>query len=640
MTSKSLRSISQLEHNVPGCIVSIKIPSAEITKLHGDKMMVEINCKSFFSKLVKNSEAAKNSSGALGSTSVELPPPEPKFAKIANRYDNIIDQLERKYYCESMLQSNNDGSDESDGSDSEPMLAEDSNGAALSGTAPTSKPNKRKKVFADDYDVDDPFIDDEEMICEVEAAMKTNRTKTKHDGFFVSSGKLEVLSPKKMQKISTATNKSQKETVKSAAVETKEPAVQETIEEDGTKGDKNEKGDAKKRKRRTKKEIEEAIARGEFKPKPRPTPDDPSAATVTPVSTAGDAAAAISSITTTVDLTKTEDASEKQRLAGAGAGGDAVVAASGALDVAASPTAPAARPKVEKAEWQPNEPVLRAMLEYQSYYEKCGVKLCKSSNIPKSLEEPLNAVDCKVIAHILPEVLARTSGYYEGLQSIMGGEVNVGKIRSLLTRLRLRDIAEKTRLVIEAQVNSLMGDLKANVTPCPEKLQPAAKAAKKAQQQANNQQAQSAGADVSASPQQGAAEGETVGVSGEAVDETAMNVDAATLLVQQNPSTITSEEPVAPAEAAAASSSAAASAPISTATAGAASARYEWVCNWDRPMKITLCQIEHNLKVWVLQENLYREKLTVHDKKYLSEREVPGVSFVSCLLLRLFCFLL
>jgi hypothetical protein len=60
-------------------------------------------------------------------------------------------------------------------------------------------------------------------------------------------------------------------------------------------------------------------------------------------------------------------------------------------------------------------------------------------------------------------------------------------------------------------------------------------------------------------------------------------------------------------------------------SAGAATptlTRYEYICNWTRPMKATLCQIEQGLKLWVVQENQYREKLTVHDKKNMDESDV------------------
>lgn len=669
MASKSLRSASQLEYNVPGCIVSIVVPSGEIAKLHSEKLMVEINCKNFFTKLVKKTEFMSKSDtcGPAHTEIVSTLPPEAKLTKIANRYDNIIDQLERKYYCESMVQSKErDSDDDSDSSESEHLdIGESVGAAALPLAGQSAKGKKRKKGFADDYDVDDPFIDDEEMICEVEAAMKTNRTKTKHDGFFVSSGKLEVMSPKKMQKVSAVTNRPPKEvTAKPATTgtENKDTSLGEAIEENNGNGGEGEKGDnVKKRKRRTKKEIEEAIARGEFKPKVRQAPAEGTTQAATATATAvGDTAIATETTVEMATSTASSSAVIHANTIGGASSDNLNLAVSNDAEgkqqrppdvsspVAAS--AAPAKPKVEKAEWQPNEVVIAAMLDFQAHYEKSGVKLCKSSHIPKSLEESLREVDSKVITQINPEVLARTSGYYEGLQGIMGGEVNLGKIRSLLMRLRLRDRAEATRLVIEGQVTTLMAELKANVAPCPEKLQPAVKAAKKAQLQqqlASAQQATQAqslsqsqsGGGVSASPAKAAQEDEepatpAAAAAAEGEASAAMDVNggsgsgaeaAATLLFQLGANSTAEAEVDAKEGAASTLTSASATSGAPVPVPVPVPVRYDWVCNWDRPMKVTLCQIEHNLKVWVVQENLYREKLTVHDKKHLSENEVSNL---------------
>ena len=44
-----------------------------------------------------------------------------------------------------------------------------------------------------DYDMDDPFIDDSEMVQEFEIDLRMKKAHTKQGGFFVSSGKLELV---------------------------------------------------------------------------------------------------------------------------------------------------------------------------------------------------------------------------------------------------------------------------------------------------------------------------------------------------------------------------------------------------------------------------------------------------------------
>ena len=44
-----------------------------------------------------------------------------------------------------------------------------------------------------DYDMDDPFIDDSDMVQEIEIDLRMKKARTKQSGFFVSSGKLELV---------------------------------------------------------------------------------------------------------------------------------------------------------------------------------------------------------------------------------------------------------------------------------------------------------------------------------------------------------------------------------------------------------------------------------------------------------------
>jgi hypothetical protein len=611
---KPLRSVSAIEHNVPGCIISITIPSAEVVRLHGEGTIVDINLRSFFTKLLPKPQTQDTVADNLlllpGDPNALETTKGPVFSKplVTNRYDNIIDQLERKYYCGSVIKSNDDEESGSEESESPPV--------ANDVPAKSSK-GKKRPVCTDDYDMDDPFIDDEEMIYEVEAAIKTNRTKTKHDGFFVSSGKLEVMSPKKMQKIS-ASAKAVPAKAPSAVTIAPPPAQQLAATEEGKEpappaAAAGETKEVKKRKRRTKKELEEAALLKEAK-------KAAAAASLSPATIA--ARAATPHLTALSNLSTAFSAPAAASAPGGSADGiTAAEAPEGAgpakspEEVAASASAPKVKP--EKDTWQPNEAVLGAVQEFSEYVVGTGIKLAKSSNIPKLLDEALQKVDSAVLTHISADVLGRTVGYYEALQSAMGGEIPTGKIRSAMARLRLRGRAEKTLEGIEDEIRRLMGDLKGSLAPCPEKLQPSFKAAKKEKAQAQGKAGEVAGG----SPPAGVIGAGEVGTQEGGTNLTDLRAESA----PQGGEAAT-EVVITQADA----SSAPATGKAASGGDPPALTRYEWVCNWTRPMKIALCQIEQNLKLWVVQENQYREKLTVHDKKYMEEADVSAHARTVC----------
>jgi hypothetical protein len=625
---RALRNVSVLEHNVPGIVVSVRIPSSEILKIRAEQGVPEINCRNFFSKLLPKEKTIAAPSDIAGPVSDEKNGPVFSKPLVANRYDNIIDQLERKYYCGSVVQSTRDESSESDGSSS-PTKEADHVG--------NSKSQKRTN-FADDYDMDDPFIDDEEMIYEVEAEIKKNRTKTKHDGFFVSAGKLEVsMSPKRITKASSSGANKNTGLKPPAAVTaaTAPPAANTMAESSATVPVAKDiraadsaalPQDVKKRKRRTKAELEEAAALKAQRLNELASTDGK---ILSPSRLAVRATApkltSLSNVSGLLGAHTTAPAPQAGSSVVAKAVTAQPITTAGAAPVDSTfdlnatqdgpPGAPT-RPKAEREAWQPNDKVLAAIETFRTHFASTGIKLAKSSNIPKSLEDALHDVDCAVLPHINATTLARTSGYYESLQSAMGGEVQTGKIRSLMVRLRLRDCATTTLRGIEDQIRQLMADLKAAVTPCPEKLQPSFKAAKKEKAQ----QAKAGDANEAASPEPAAVtEGVTEGKAGVGEGAGLVSVAAQCLVdlqTERGPATQSSgsnEDPAAAGGAGAGGSTGAATPTLT---------RYEYICNWTRPMKATLCQIEQGLKLWVVQENQYREKLTVHDKKNMDESDV------------------
>ena len=119
----------------------------------------------------------------------------------ANRFDDIIERLERKYttlHTSNPVQITYDYDDSS--SDSENEALTPSNADLLNPEVNAGQPiQKKKKVKAkkvevpDYYDLDDDFIDDSENAENIETMVKMKVLKTKQSGFFVSSGDLEVL---------------------------------------------------------------------------------------------------------------------------------------------------------------------------------------------------------------------------------------------------------------------------------------------------------------------------------------------------------------------------------------------------------------------------------------------------------------
>ena len=102
-------------------------------------------------------------------------------ASTGNCYEDIINRLERKYYAQAKFSSDSeDDSSSSTGS-------RDYEGTGTEKAKPTGKKKKD-----DDYDMDDEFICDDELEDEFNNILKAKKAKTKHGGFFVSCGVLEV----------------------------------------------------------------------------------------------------------------------------------------------------------------------------------------------------------------------------------------------------------------------------------------------------------------------------------------------------------------------------------------------------------------------------------------------------------------
>ena len=128
----------------------------------------------------------RNSAQQHSNQPVCIPPSDSLVTAIEpakNRLDNIIEKLEKKY-------SNPITFDDEEESEVEVEVDVSDRDSTSNPTNVTSK--KRKRKGQDTYDMGDSFIDDSEAYMEVEKAYASQRIKTKHTGFFVNSGALEV----------------------------------------------------------------------------------------------------------------------------------------------------------------------------------------------------------------------------------------------------------------------------------------------------------------------------------------------------------------------------------------------------------------------------------------------------------------
>jgi hypothetical protein len=247
----------KLVYHVPGVITSIAIDiGAALASSKGGFLelsfrdavaeVVPIAKGSGKDSVLLSPQRAAHSSSVSGTASVEdggagrtvsVPSISDRFAPPRRnpRYANIIEQLEKKYGGRTSMRSEEEeeeagvagddasstGGGDEDGEDDEEVGGGDydeDHGAATATAADgaesggpdrgasagpdgapggglSKKKRKRRSENADYYDSEDSFIDDEEIIEKIEVNYKMKAVKTKHSGFFVSSGALETLNP-------------------------------------------------------------------------------------------------------------------------------------------------------------------------------------------------------------------------------------------------------------------------------------------------------------------------------------------------------------------------------------------------------------------------------------------------------------
>ena len=177
----------------------------------------DISCSTMIKTFAPKREAKVPSSSSAGSTTAEATTGQLPFKTKGrtNPYDNIIERLERKYASQVFFEEDNnasgdDDNDEEDDAEStsdkeaskgENVGSSSSNGengtsstTTTGGPAQIIKKNKKKRHHGleEYYDMDDGFVDDSEELALANVDLKRKKLKTKHGGFFVSSGELEV----------------------------------------------------------------------------------------------------------------------------------------------------------------------------------------------------------------------------------------------------------------------------------------------------------------------------------------------------------------------------------------------------------------------------------------------------------------
>lgn len=154
--------------------------------------------------------------------------------------------------------------------------------------------------------------------------------------------------------------------------------------------------------------------------------------------------------------------------------------------------------------------IVESLSYFKSFFDRGGYTLLKSSVIPKALEEPLHALDVHVTQRYnripLPSTLEstaveggqartdngpkkfnstapiryrnidKTSGFHEAIHEILGGKINIGRIRYTLQKFRLRDEAAVLKNDLDALVDSFCVTLKSKIAKCPLSMQPTLKA--------------------------------------------------------------------------------------------------------------------------------------------------------------------
>lgn len=228
--------------------------------------------------------------------------------------------------------------------------------------------------------------------------------------------------------------------------------------------------------------------------------------------------------------------------------------------------------------WKPAEEVTSQLTRLREWFVNSKMKLFKSSQIPHNLDEHLHRLNIVVLKHHPNALELNPSPYVDAVQNILGGDIALGKVRGALVRLAAKEKAAQKKILLNQLISQLCTALKPLVVPCPDAMQPANKA--------------KAAAAASKAPTTTAVGGEEEG--GVPLEHQMSQEDT----MADAPASQSEGKPTAE--------------PV----------HYTWYCKWNVPTRSLMLTILQTTTEWVKLENIYREKLTVHNMRALTEEEV------------------
>ncbi len=635
-----------VDHDIPTVVVSFKISTQDVHEIWSDGGIVELNYKEMFKKLTgrKRNGNSSKSNPPLSSTVTATPldptlptnGAAPPTMAPSNRFEMMISQLERKYLDLANYQniSDHEGSLTSNSTCTSPGINSD---VATPSPVTKSTNKKKKKKIVEDYDYSDAFIDDTEALEEFEEAMRMKKMKTVHDGFFVSSGHLDIVKApfvaKKLASVVSVPNESSSSSSKASMLSKKceifvpnktgNNVIGEKIDEKEkdkrcNKQEKEKEKDLSSKKDKEKKDVkkfnQDSRDKEEKEKEKRPkTKKDKSSSNEIANTSVEDLMASSIPIVNNMTNTVIEPAPSTATLNQVNSqGNDNMVQEDSGDKKTKSP--------IEKPDWQPNEEVKSAMEAFKLNIERSGVTVNKKNSIfPKDWERPLLELDKIVFTHYSQKEISKTKGYYEFLESIFGSQFKMGRIKTIIARLGFAGESSTVKEMLDVAVIKVFEDLKKAIVLCPENKQPGNKPPRKSKGSTIDAENVDDGVDAIdlveiASPTKSSVDHVVIidgdGACNNAISVSMNNVEQSVesttcLQIPQNgknsnligEATIKDELVVTP-------------------------VKYEWYCKWSIPLRQAFITIEDLTETWVKAENKYREKLTAIDKKDMHENDV------------------
>jgi hypothetical protein len=606
----------QVEKDIPGVITSFSLPSMRLSNLFADGDVLDINYRRMYKRLTGRKKTISSYRlSQISTEESELPDIGDSAAfKPAKRYESIIDKLERKYYTlpnAHLIDDDNSNSNFSDGDDSRGSNIGDSPAQS------TLNSKKRKKFAIDEYDYSDPFLDDSEAVVELEDAIKRKLLKTKNDGFFISSGKLEVV-PSSNLKLSRKNDYAKFKAASSSST------ANSTLKEDEEDDDVNDSSEVRKSNdTAVKKKSKKRKAAEESSSNP-----DTSAIEVT-FETTKPAKNNKTSSSKEEDKSGTHEKKKKEKtitekavwnphsdvviaiqifttaveaVIGVAAGSAVVTEC---VDTALSSTALGVNDSTtnymgieEDTELIAQEPAAQVTTSATDNSPAPAATTTisaankKRTQWPKELEIPLLTLDSIVHTHHSAKELSKVTGYYELYQNLLGPHFTQGRMKTLMTKLSSREKAKEYKAKIEPFIGSLMSDLAKQITDCPAYRQPGNRANKKASKGNENDQLPLSAPD----------EAET-----NEVPQSSARVESTTNPASEQP--VNSEQAIEPGT-------------ITAADTSSTAIVYKWYCKWTINLRTRILELEDLVEEFVTAENAYREKLTANEKREINDEEV------------------